>query len=333
MSLKDMGEDGIIDFLAGRYGAASDQRVIKAIGDDTAVLMTSPGKVILATTDILIEGTHFTRELTTPYLLGSKALAVSLSDIAAMGAEPAFYLVTLNLPPEIEVNYLKDIYRGMNKQAKKFKTILTGGNLSRSKSISISTTVLGEMPEDEVVYRDGASPGDDIYITGHPGDSALGLAVLNEHGLCAMTAGPHKRQVRKHLEPIPRLALGRGLARKKAASAMMDISDGLLLDLDRLCRASRVGAVIEAGNLPTSRALRQSGEGCLEMALTGGEDYELLFTSHPDNDAALRAMGQTFKTKISKIGRVQEAARSIEVRDKEGRPLKMKGDALGFSHF
>jgi len=333
MSLKDMGEDGIIDFLARRYGAASDQRVIKAIGDDTAVLRTSPGKVILATTDILIEGTHFTRELTTPYLLGSKALAVSLSDIAAMGAEPAFYLVTLNLPPEIEMNYLKDIYRGMNKQAKKFKTILTGGNLSRSKSISISTTVLGEMPEDEVIYREGASPGDDIYITGHPGDSALGLSILKEQGLCAITAGPHKRQVRKHLEPKPRLALGRDLARKKAVSAMMDISDGLLLDLGRLCQASRVGAVIEADNLPASRALRQSGKGSLEMALTGGEDYELLFTARPDAGAAIQTIGATLNTKITRIGQIRETACGIEVNGKDGRPVKIKYGALGFSHF
>jgi thiamine-monophosphate kinase len=296
-------------------------------------LRTSPGKVVLATTDILIEDTHFTRELTTPYLLGSKALAVSLSDIAAMGADPSFYLVTLNLPPEIEMNYLKSIYRGMNKQARKFKTILTGGNLSRSKYISISTTVLGEMPEDEVIYRNGASAGDDIYITGHPGDSALGLAVLRKHGLCAMTAGPNKREVRKHLEPEPRLAIGRSLARKKAISAMMDISDGLLLDLGRLCRASRVGALIEAEALPTSRAMRQSGEGFLETALTGGEDYELLFTAPPVNCAAIQVIGTALKTKITRIGCIQEAARGIKVRDKEGRPLKMKAAASGFSHF
>ncbi len=327
-----MGEDGITEFLALRYGLA-DPRVIKAIGDDTAVLTQPGGNVLLATTDILIEGTHFTRDLTTPYLLGSKALAVSISDIAAMGGEPLFYLVTLNLPPHTERAYLKDLYRGLNKQAKRFGVTLTGGNLSRSKSISISTTVLGEMPADEVIYRAGACPGDDIYITGHPGDSALGFATLKKHGRTAITNGPLKSQIRKHLEPVPRLAVGRELARKKTATAMIDISDGLTLDLDRLCRASRAGAVVEAGKLPLSRGLRQYGAGALKMALTGGEDYELLFTARPGEAEAVLDIGKALKTVITKIGRIQEASKGLTVTDKAGRKLNLDATGGGFRHF
>ncbi len=332
MSLEAMGEDGITEFLARRYSPV-DPRVIKAIGDDTAVLVSPGGEVLLATTDILIEDTHFKKALITPYLLGSKALAVSLSDIAAMGGEPSFYLVTLNLPPDIEVNFLKDLYRGLNKQAKKFGATLTGGNLSRSKSISISTTVLASMPADEVIYRDGASHGDDIYISGHPGDSALGLVTLKKHGRAAITDGPLKRQVRKHLEPEPRLALGRELARKKAVTAMMDISDGLLLDLGRLCKASLSGAVVEAHRLPISRALRQSGPRALKMALTGGEDYELLFTARPHEADTIRAIGKASGTVVTKIGRIEEVSRGISAVDRDGRTIRMGDKAGGFRHF
>ncbi|MFQ5354027.1 MAG: thiamine-phosphate kinase [Thermodesulfobacteriota bacterium] len=332
MSLKEMGEDGITEYLARRYNTV-DPRVVKAIGDDTAVMIEPGGTVSLATTDILIEDTHFKRDLTTAYLLGSKAIAVSLSDIAAMGGEPLFYLVTLNLPPRTEGSYLKDLYRGLDKQARRFGVSLTGGNLSRSKSISISTTMLGQMPADEVLYREGAGPGDDIYVTGHPGDSALGLLTLQRYGRRAITEGPLKRQVRKHLEPEPRLEIGREIARKKAATAMMDLSDGLMLDLGRLCRASNTGARIDAGKMPLSRALKNSGKNALNLALTGGEDYELCFTARPGKNAAILALGRACKIKVTRIGRVLEAAEGIFAADAEGRKIKsITGDG-GYRHF
>jgi len=332
MRLEDMGEDGITELLAGKYGTTAPD-VIRGIGDDTAVLRTSADKVLLATTDTLIEDIHFTRELITPYLLGSKALAVSLSDIAAMGGEALFYLVTLNLPSGTEMSYLKNLYQGLNKQAQKFGVALTGGNISRSESISITTTVLGEIPADEVVYRDGAIHGDDIYITGHPGDSALGLKILEKHGGIAITNGPLKRQVKKHLEPLARIKTGRELARKKAATAMMDISDGLLLDLGRLCKASRAGALIEAHKLPLSRGLRQSGPNALRTALTGGEDYELLFTARPANAGVVRAIGQAQGTRITKIGRVRETSMGLTVEDKDGIKIKIDKISGGYRHF
>ncbi len=332
MSLKDMGEDGITEYLARKY-STEDPRVIKAIGDDTAVLSERGGSVTLATTDILIEGTHFQRDLTTPYLLGSKAMAVSLSDIAAMGGEPCFYLVTLNLPPLTEERYLKALYRGLDKQARKFDVTLTGGNLSRAESISISITLLGQMPASEVLYRDGAGAGDDIFVTGHPGDSALGLLTLNKYGKSAITRGPLKAQIRKHLEPEPRLGIARVLAQKKMATAMMDLSDGLVLDLDRLCRASSSGAVIEAAQMPLSGALRRYGDKALNIALTGGEDYELLFTAPPCNAADIIETAKECHVKVTRIGRVLPASEGLFVAGANGKKLKTDTGTGGFRHF
>ncbi len=332
MRLNEMGEDAITEYLALKY-SREDARIIKAIGDDTAVIKESGGAVSLATTDVLIEGTHFKRNLTTPFLLGSKALAVSLSDIAAMGGEPRFYLVSLNMPADTEEAYLKALYRGLDKQAKKFGITLIGGNLSRSKSISISTTLLGSMPAGEVLYREGASAGDDIYVTGYLGDSALGLQTLYKDGAEAITTGPNKRQVRKHLEPEPRLEIGREISRKKAATAMMDLSDGLLLDLGRLCKASKVGAIIEAEKLPLSRALKKSDKKAITTALTGGEDYELLFTARPGKANAIIMTARPHRTKITKIGRIQESKTGIIVTDGRGRLMKTDSKAGGFTHF
>ncbi len=332
MRIEDMGEDGITAFLARRY-AARDPRVMKGMGDDTAVIRVGRGAGLLLTTDTLIEGTHFTMDLTTPFLLGSKALAVSLSDIAAMGGTPLYYLVSLDLPPSTEGAFLKALYRGLDKQAKRHGLSLIGGNLSRSTSISISTTVLGEAPAGTAVYRDGALPGDDIYLTGRAGDSALGLLTLEKYGRAAIKGGPMKRQTRKHLEPVPRIEVGRELSRKKIATAMIDTSDGLLLDLTRLCRASKTGALVEAERVPLSRGLAASGRDGVMMALTGGEDYELLFTARPKRAADISRLGRSCGVEITQIGRVLRAQEGISVVDASGSAMDVYEEARGFRHF
>ncbi len=332
MRLEDMGEDGITEFLAQKYKRA-DPRVIKAIGDDTAVIKEGAGMALLLTTDTLTEGTHFRKDLTTPFLLGSKALAVSISDIAAMGARPLFYLVSLNMPVGTEGTFLKGLYRGIDKQARRFGLTLTGGNLSRSKSISITTTLMGEAPADEVVYREGARAGDEIFVTGHTGDSALGLQMLKKYGPGAIKKGPLRRQVRKHLEPLPRVDLGRELASRKIATAMIDTSDGLLLDLCRLCKSSHVGAAVEADRLPLSKALERSGKKAVEMALTGGEDYELLFTARPEKATEVLTLGRDPGILITRIGRVLPAKRGVFALDRAGRKINIRAGATGFRHF
>jgi thiamine-monophosphate kinase len=334
MRLADMGEDGITAFLEERY-TTHCPRLLKAMGDDTAVMRERAERALLLTTDTLNEGVHFARDLTTPYLLGSKALAVSLSDIAAMGGEPLSYLVSLNMPPSTEGAFLKGLYRGLDKQAKKFGVSLAGGNLSRADSISITTTLLGEMPPHEALYRHGAAPGDDIYLTGFAGDSALGLMVLQEQGLSALKSGPYRSKVRKHLEPLPRIGLGRMLARQKTATATIDTSDGLLLDLGRLCRASGVGAVLRGESIPISRALREhAGDKALVTALTGGEDYELLFTARPRKAPGVEAAAKASGVLVTKIGSVVSGKKSgVSVVDCHGRKMDTRGLSPGFTHF
>ncbi len=333
MLLADMGEDGITAFIERRY-TTPDRRIIKAMGDDTAVIEERAGMALLLTTDTLNEGTHFTRELTTPYLLGSKALAVSLSDIASMGGRAVAYIVSLNLPPLTGAGFLKALYRGLDKQARRCGLSLVGGNLSRADSISITTTVIGEVPPDEVLYRSGAGPGDHIYITGFAGDSALGLKVLKQEGPAAIRKGPYRAKVRKHLEPEPRLLPGRSLARQKIATAMIDTSDGLLLDLERLCRCSGHGAILHTGDLPISRALMRHGAGkAIEMALTGGEDYELLFTTRPDKAHLVQRLSQDTGLRITRIGTITPERTGVAVLDKEGRKIETGTGAGGFTHF
>ncbi|MFQ5441732.1 MAG: thiamine-phosphate kinase [Thermodesulfobacteriota bacterium] len=334
MRLKEIGEDRLIKGIHRRF-ARTHSRLIKGIGDDTCVAAHTPGKTLLATTDVLTEGVHFKRDYTPAYLLGKKALAISLSDIAAMGGDPTFFLVSLGLTPETTDLFLNDIYRGLNAEAKKYGAAIAGGNISRSKTLFISLTLFGEMPPGEVLYREGAAAGDDIYVTGTLGDAALGLKTLKDYGAGAVKKGPFKGAVKKHLDPTPRLEAGRALAKKGLASAMIDISDGLMLDLARLAGASNVGALVEPERLPMSRNLKRYGgrsrAKALELGLSGGEDYELLFTAPPSNTAAIERVSKRLKLRITRIGRVLRLGEGVSVIDKKGRPVKTT--RAGFAHF
>ncbi|MEK7773462.1 MAG: thiamine-phosphate kinase, partial [Deltaproteobacteria bacterium] len=201
--LKGIGEAALIKGLAAKF-PYKHPRVIKGIGDDASVTVETGGKVLLTTTDILIEGTHFKREYTDAYLLGRKALSVSLSDIAAMGGVPLFFLTSIALPPDTKKDFLDDLYRGVHHVAGEHGALLIGGNTARSGKIMVSTTVLGEALREEVVYRSGARAGDVIYVTGATGVSALGLGILKRCGLGALKKKTRSgKAALKHLNPTP----------------------------------------------------------------------------------------------------------------------------------
>ncbi len=334
MRLNEIGEDRLIKGIHRRF-ARTHALLIKGIGDDTCVAAQTPGKVNLATTDVLTEGVHFKKDYTTAYLLGKKALAISLSDIAAMGGDPTFFLVSLGLTPSTTGLFLNNIYRGLDAEAKKYGAALAGGNISRSKTVFISLTLFGEMPAGEVLYRKGAAEGDDIYVTGTLGDAALGLKTLKKYGADAIKNGPFKKAVKKHLDPLPRLEAGRALAVKGLASAMIDISDGLMLDLARLAGASKVGALVESAMVPMSNGLKRYAAGAgndpLKPALAGGEDYELLFTAPPRNMAAIEKVSKKLGLRITRIGGTLRRSRGVKVIDDKGRPVKTS--RAGFTHF
>lgn len=259
-----LSESELIGIFARAAGAARDD-VVLGIGDDAAVLRPRPGHELVACTDTLVEGVHFSPG-TDPESTGHKALAVNLSDIAAMGAEPAWTTLSLTIP-EADAAWIGGFATGFTVLAARFGVMLVGGDTSRGP-LSVTVQVIGQVPAGEAVTRTGARAGDALYVTGPLGDAALALRRIQDG------AAPSPR-LRARLErPEPRVAAG--LAMRGRAHAAIDLSDGLSTDLARLAAASGVGATIEAGSLPVSTEFRESG-GDEDMQLHGGDDYELLF--------------------------------------------------------
>lgn len=255
-------EAAILERLKRRIGRSRASQVIQGIGDDCAIYR-SPGSSedLLLTTDLLIEGVHFLTSTHRPADIGHKTLARGLSDIAAMGGEPRFCLLSLALPPSTRNKWIDSFYTGLLKLADAHGALLAGGDLSRADRMTCDIVCGGAVPRGEALLRSGAKPGDIIYVSGALGGSALGLA---------SNRGPARL---RHLHPTPRLELGLHLRRHLHATAAMDLSDGLSIDLSRLCEASGTSADIQT--------VPRFPGATLEQALHGGEDYELLFTAHP----------------------------------------------------
>ena len=253
-----------IEFLAGlqkKLAIGRGGELVTGIGDDCAIFRPAGSRHdLLFTTDLLLEDVHFRRETHSPEDVGHKALARGLSDIAAMGGEPRFCLLSLTVADWADDRWLNRFYRGLLRLADRTATPLAGGDLARAKTLGCDIVVCGAVPRGKALRRDGARPGDRIYVSGRLGASALGLATRGGSAW------------RKHLRPEPRLALGQFL-RQLGVNSAMDLSDGLSLDLHRLCLASGVAARIHAP--PVFRG------ATIEQALHGGEDYELLFTARP----------------------------------------------------
>ena len=287
MDIRELGETGLIQRIADTYHS-SHSSVIAGIGDDAAALKLSNHNLLLTTSDILLEDVHFNLSFTDSYHLGKKALAVNLSDIAAMGGTPRFFVVSLALPAHMSVSFIDDFYRGMMELASEFSTILVGGDTNASpQKVMISLTVLGEVHPDHLLTRSGAQVGDSIFVTGTIGDAALGLMHL-QASTAATGKSPVKELVSKHRLPFPRIKEGKVLADNKLASSLIDISDGLLTDLNHILTASKKGATVWIEKLPLSTEFKQadtvSPHNKVEYALTGGEDYELLFTCPPSKE-------------------------------------------------
>jgi len=256
-----MRETEIIARINKLAGKTKSSRLLTGIGDDCAIFRPPPGQDLVFTTDLTMQGRHFQLDSHTAADIGHLALARSLSDLAAMGAEPAFCLVSLALPAELSTAWLKRFYTGLLTLARKSDTELAGGDLSRFDQVVVDIMCCGRIPRGKALTRSGAKPGDVIYVTGSLGTSALGLETR--------TGDAWKR----HLRPQPRLRAGIAL-RKIPATAAMDLSDGLSLDLHRLCLESGVSAQLDE-TIPVATG------ATLEQALHGGEDYELLFSASP----------------------------------------------------
>jgi thiamine-monophosphate kinase len=323
MKLRDLGEFPFLHRLRGRVPA--DPCVLLGLGDDCAALSLS-GTTLL-TTDAMVEGVHFRREWTSFSALGERAFTVNASDIAAMGGEPTFALLSLGVPQECEVEDLDAFFDGFIQAAGACGAALIGGNMSAAPCLMLSVTLLGRTPHG-VVTRAGARVGDDLYVTGTLGDAALGLRLLQE----GRDGAEARVVIARFLCPSARLTVGREVAAQRLATAMIDVSDGLLQDLGHLCEESHVGAVVEAPALPLSPGYRALlGPEDWSLSLTGGEDYELLFSAAAEHRAVIKALARTSGCAITRIGRVVPQAQGLSVRGPDGAAYTPA--RAGYDHF
>jgi thiamine-monophosphate kinase len=333
MRISDLGEFGLIRNIQ-RLSLRKSSSALIGIGDDAAALKVSSSKTLLVTTDMLLEEIHFDFSFTDFHSLGWKSAAANLSDIAAMGGVPRYCLTSIGIPDHISVEQIKDFYRGFHSLMKTHKTVLVGGDTCHSGTgMVISVTVLGEIEKTKILARSGAKPGDKIFVTGTLGDSAAGLEILKNgargQGLKSKGAEA-KRLIDKHLRPVARVAEGRAIALSGCASAMIDISDGLSSDLSHICEQSGVGAEIRSDRIPISPALLKLSGGLtmpvLFYALSGGEDYELLFTVPPGKIKRL----QSLHIPVTEIGTIKRG-KTVLLVNGSNRKRRLQPD--GYDHF
>lgn len=319
MRLRTLRERELVAAIR-RYFPAAGRRIALGIGDDAAVIKAG-GAELLLTTDLLIEDIHFTTAIHPAYLLGRKSMNVNVSDVAAMGGRPRFALLGLGLTAALGRRWVSDFFSGFKAAADDAGVALVGGDVSGSRKVCISVTLVGDA--ERSILRSGARPGDLIFVSGCLGQAAAGLRLL-KRGV-RLGRNPHADSLLKaFLDPEPQVGLGRALVNRKLASAMIDTSDGLSVDLRHLCEESRCGADIDLEALPVSPELRRFERRPLECALHGGEDYQLLFAVPPRRVTEVLKLRKRFA--LSPVGEFRRG-RGIVVVDRTGqrRPLETRG--------
>lgn len=330
-SIRDIGEFGLIDRIQKLLPAYGSPEIIIGMGDDTAVVRLDDKRSLLATCDILVEGTHFRFDYITPYQLGRRAVSINLSDIASMGGKPTYALISLALPGKLSLDDFDELYRGMSDRMADFSAVIIGGNLAQTgEKMVVDIFMLGEIESEKMLTRSGAEPGDRIMVTGELGASAAGLHVLEKFGLSYPEHLDHL--VQAHLQPEPRVEEGRLISASGYATSMIDVSDGLGSDLKTILEKSGVGAEIYLEKLPLpeyiTEAAQLAGRSAWDIVIDGGEDYELLFTVKPDTpDEIIADLVHSISIPLTEIGRILPARDGCFIVDSQGdrRPLQTKG--------
>jgi thiamine-monophosphate kinase len=334
MKVSEIGEFGLIDLLTKMASRArgkqksSDRQLIIGIGDDTAA-WHGDTSIQLATVDSLIQDTHFSLDTASWEEIGWKSLAVNLSDIAAMGGLPGYALVSLALPYDTEVENVTALYQGMIELARQFDVAIIGGNVSSAPQLAVHVTVLGTAgnQERQILTRSAARPGDVVAVTGYLGAAAAGLEMLNKN--LALEPGVTSALRKVFLTPCPRIAEGQLLV-EHGVQAAIDISDGLLADLGHVCQASQVSACIQVDRVPVAPEVQANfGDHALELALAGGEDYELLFTGSSEIIDSVRKAAPCPVTVIGEI--MAGKAGEVNLVDSNGEPVSLP--SAGWNHF
>lgn len=329
--MPDINENQIVQLIRERFRSRSAD-LVQGIGDDAAVIRPRGAREYwVITTDMLLEEVDFRRDWITPAQLGHKSLAANLSDLAAMGARPRFFTVALALAPDVTQRWIESFHRGMAALARRHGILLIGGDLSRSPlGIQVTIMAVGESAQRKLIYRSGGHAGDLVFVTGVLGKAAAGLALLQK-GCARGRDGCERSALKSHRTPEPRCEAGVWLARGGYPSCMMDLSDGLSVDLPRLCEASGTGAEIFASQVPAYADARNWQCDPLELALHGGEDFELLFAVPPGKAARLERAYPGSLPPLSCIGRLRRA-RGVVCAPRPGVPARPLMPA-GFDHF
>ena len=341
LTVADIGERALIARIKLRVSMPS--WVVIGPGDDAAVLQPERGAYDVVTTDAQVDGVHFDRRFVPADAIGHRALAVNLSDLAAMGASPRAALLSLALPPSLDVNDFEQLVDGVLAVAAAHRVTLVGGNITQTPGpLTVDVTAIGSARPRRVLTRAGARPGDEVYVTGTLGEAAIGLQRLQaaaRTGLAAPKPGegdagwPVDSCVVRYLRPQPRVRAGMLLGRNRAASSCMDVSDGLADCVRQVAEASGVGITLDASAIPVTAEVREAqarrGHDPLEPALSGGDDYELFFTVRPAHRGRLRSVCQQLgDLPITRIGVVTKG-RELLVRDADG----TRSLPAGYEHF
>lgn len=333
MQIADLGERALIKKIVELLGHCAAPGEV-GIGDDAALVKPGEGMWLLTTKDLLVEGVHFLLSAGSAVDLGYKSLAVNVSDIAAMGGVPRHAFIGLAIPSATTVEFILDFYRGVKEVADKYGMLISGGDTVASPGpLVVSVTVQGEVKRENVLLRSGASPGDILCVTGPLGASAAGLAIILHQLECPEDL--RSEALLFHARPTPRVVEAAYLAESGGVSAALDISDGLLKDLEEICEASGCGAVIYEEQLPIHRAARAvaalQGSSPRQLVLSGGEDYELLISVRPSQyDLLAQEYVSRFATELHAFGKICEES-GIWLIKEEGKREKLS--FTGFQHF
>ncbi|MGB9081033.1 MAG: thiamine-phosphate kinase [Desulfuromonadaceae bacterium] len=332
-ALAALGEFGLISRIAA--GVSTHQSVMTGIGDDAAVTALSAGMQLLSSTDMLLEDVHFRRVWHDPYRLGRKSLAVSISDIAAMGGIPRWALLSLAIPSDLPLCFVDEFTHGFLAMASENRVALIGGDTCLSRSgLTISVTVMGEQYPDRIVRRSGALPDDDIWVTGTLGDAALGLKLLEGGFGSAQPTGGDDYLFSRLLDPNPQVSAALALADAGVVTSMIDVSDGVMADYGHIAEQSGVGGCIRLENLPLSSAFRRQTADLsaipYHLALSGGEDYELCFTADRSNREKIIDCVKKSGIAVTRIGIVSSSP-GVTAVSPDGTPYRAQ--TKGFNHF
>jgi thiamine-monophosphate kinase len=311
--------------LIARHFTRPAANAVLGVGDDCALLSVTNGMDLAISTDTMVSGTHFFPDVN-PENLGHKALAVNLSDMAAMGAMPYWAMLALTLP-NVNHAWLAAFAKGFFDLAQEYNVSLVGGDTTRGP-LTLTVTIMGEVPAGAALRRSGAKVGNDVWVSGNVGDAAM--AVAHRHGRLVLSETDYHEAVMRLYEPTPRVALGQAL--RGLATSAIDVSDGLLADLTHICRLSGVGATIDVNAVPVSAigAKHIDSDAGRNAILAGGDDYELCFTAHPNSRDSIQELEDVLGVPITRIGQIKRG-KGVSLLGADGKAVKI--DGRGYDHF